>query len=119
MTTAVTPSASLPATLAATVDSLVTLTLTISNPSIATVDVIFASGQQFDFAISDSGGALLWQWSTGLAFAQMFGTKSIAPNGSLVYAAQWKPIAHGVLNAVGSLVSTSHVAVARTLVAVP
>lgn len=115
----VTPTASLPATLSAKVDSVVTLTLTVSNPSSATTDVIFGSGQQYDFTVGDANGSLLWRWSTGMAFTQVVSTRSVAANGSLVFTAQWKPTSRGTLIATGSLVSISHGASAKISLVVP
>ena len=115
----VTPSAPLNATLATTVDRLVTLTLTVSNPLASAMDVAFASSQQYDFSIADATGTVLWRWSAARAFAQMFGTQHLAPNGSMVFTAQWKPTAKGTFVAVGSLVSASHTAAAKAAFTVP
>ena len=107
-----TPSALLPATLAVTVNSVVTLALTISNPSDAPLDITFGSGQQFDFTITDATLALVWQWSAGMAFAQFLSTHTVAAHASLVYTAQWMPTVKGTLHATGQLVGVSHHATA-------
>ncbi|MEP7000853.1 MAG: BsuPI-related putative proteinase inhibitor [bacterium] len=116
----VTPVGVLPATLTATVDSLVTLTLTVRNSSRSSIEVSFSSGQQYDFAIYDAATAVqLWRWSAARAFVQTFGTQSVPSNGTLVYTAQWRPARKGNLIATGSLVSTTHRADAKILVPVP
>lgn len=114
------PSLSLPATLTAKVDSLVTLTLTVSNPSSTPAQVAFNSGQHYDFTIIDgSTGTQLWRWSLGMGFTLALGTQSIPANGTLVYTAQWKPTQKGNLIATGSLVSMSHRAESKTAFSVP
>ena len=114
------PSLLLPATLSAKVDSLVTLTLSVSNPSSVPAEVAFNSGQRYDFTISDAtNGAPLWRWGTGVLFAQMLSTQTIPANGTLVYTAQWKPTQKGNLIATGSLVSLSHRSDAKVPVWVP
>jgi hypothetical protein len=116
----VTPSASLPATLTAKVDSLVTLTLTVNNPASMPVIVAFSSGQHYDFAILDgSTGAQLWRWSLGMAFPMVASTQSVPANGTLVYSSQWKPAQKGSFTATGSLVSMSHRADAKAQISVP
>lgn len=116
----VTPSVSLPATLSAKIDSLVTLTLTVSNPASTPAAVAFNSGQHYDFTISDVlNGALLWRWSLGIGFTQMLSTQTIPANGTLVYTAQWKPTQKGNLIATGSLVSLSHRAEAKIFLMMP
>ena len=116
----VTPSVSLPATLSAKIDSLVTLTLTVSNPASTPAQVAFNSGQHYDFTISDAlNGALLWRWSLGMGFTQMLSTQTIPANGTLVYTAQWKPTQKGNLIATGSLVSLSHRADAKMFLMMP
>jgi hypothetical protein len=114
------PNVSLPATLTAKVDSLVTLTLTVSNPTAAPVTVNFNTGQHYDFTISDAtNGALLWRWGMGMMFTQALSTETIPANGKVVYTAEWKPSQKGNFIATGSLVSPSHRADARVAVSVP
>ena len=116
----VSPSASLPATLSARVDSLVTLTLTVTNPASSPVQVTFTSGQRYDFTIVDaSTGAALWRWSAARSFAQVLSTQSVPANGSLVFTEAWKPTARGNLIAIGSLVSASHRADAKIALTLP
>jgi hypothetical protein len=114
------PSASLPATLTAKVDSLVTLTLTVSNPTSSPVDIDFSSGQHFDFTISDpSTSATLWAWSADKLFTQALSSETIPANEKLEFTAEWKPTQSGDFVATGSLVSLSHRAAAKLAVSVP
>ena len=76
--------------------------------------MLFATGQQYDFAVSDASGALLWQWSADMAFAQMLGSVTLSANESLSYSAEWSPSVTGELTASGSLTSISHTATAST-----
>jgi hypothetical protein len=103
------PSNELPAQLTATVGNVVTLTLTMKNPSAAPADVKFATGQKYDFVVIDSlTGKEAWRWSAGKAFAQSVETQSIPANGSLTFTETWTPPAKGLYLAHGILVSTSH-----------
>ncbi|MEP6622363.1 MAG: BsuPI-related putative proteinase inhibitor [bacterium] len=113
------PSASLPAVLTSKVDSLVTLTLTVTNPATTPADVSFATGQRYEFTISDASGVTLWRWSDGMAFTQLFGTQTLAAGGTLVFTAQWKPTTKGSFVASGALVSVSHHAGAKATLVVP
>ena len=116
----VTPSASLPATLTTKVDSLVTLSFTVNNPTSAPVKIDFSSGQHFDFTIYDaSTGAALWVWSADKLFMQAMSSETIPANGKLEFTAQWKPTKSGSFVATGSLVSLSHRAAAKLAVSVP
>ena len=113
-------SASLPASLTAKVDSVVTLTLTVSNPSSTPVRVAFSSGQQYDFAILDATtGKDVWRWSAARSFAMMMQDVTVAANGTLVFTERWKPTAKGSFVALGSLTSVSHRAEAKAMVTLP
>jgi hypothetical protein len=113
------PRAPLPATLDIKADSIVTLTLTVSNPASAPISVLFGSGQHSDFTISDGTGAPVWQWSAGTLFTQVVSADTVSAKGQLVYSAQWQPTKKGTFTAVGWLVSRSHVADAKAQFTVP
>jgi hypothetical protein len=116
----ISPSGVLPATVSARIDSLVTLTFSVSNPTSAAVDVLFNSGQRFDFTITDaSNGAVVWRWSDGLGFTGALGSVTIPAGGSVTYSASWRPTRRGTLVATGMLASTSHKAITRTIVTLP
>ena len=116
----VTPGLTLPAALSVQVDSLVTLTLSVSNPSVTPAEVFFSSGQHFDFTVNDAAdGRVIWRWGTDMLFSQALSTQTIPANGTLVYTAQWKPTRKGNLIAIGSLKSISHRAEARLSISVP
>ena len=116
----VTPGLTLSAALSVKVDSLVTLTLSVGNPSITPAEVFFSSGQHFDFTVNDAAdGTVIWRWGTDMLFSQALSTQTIPANGTLVYTAQWKPTKRGNLIATGSLKSMSHRAEARLSISVP
>lgn len=103
------PSNELPAQLSATVGNVVTLTLTMKNPSAAPIDVQFPSGQKYDFVVIDSlTGKEAWRWSAGRGFPQTVATQTVPGNGSLTFTETWTPPAKGLYLAHGVLVSTSH-----------
>lgn len=114
------PTVALPASLTVTTDSLVNLTLTITNPGAAPVQVVHPSSQRFDFVILDaSTGLPVWRWSEGLGFFQALTTDTIAANGTLTYSASWKPAKKGSYLATGELVSLSHRAAAKASFTTP
>ncbi|CAN5280630.1 hypothetical protein BH09GEM1_BH09GEM1_01930 [soil metagenome] len=114
------PRAPLPATLGITVDSIVTLTLTVSNPASTPATVLFGSGLHADFTIYDASTAQrLWQWSAGKLFTQVVSADTVPAKGQLVYTTLWQPTKKGLFTAVGSLVSRSHVADTKVQFTVP
>jgi hypothetical protein len=116
----VTPSAPLPATLTTKVDSVVTLTLTVNNPTSSPVKIDYSSGQHFDFTVYDAPtGAPLWLWSADKLFTQALSSETIPANGKLEFTAQWKPTKPGSFVATGTLVSLSHRAAAKLALSVP
>lgn len=107
------PSNELPAQLGSVVASAagneVTLTLTVKNPSAAPIDVVFPSGQKYDFVVTDSlTGKDVWRWSATRSFLQAIEKVTLAANGALTYTEKWTPPTKGLYLAHGLLVSTSH-----------
>lgn len=114
------PPGALSANLAATVDSGVTLTLTVRNTSSTAAQVSFASGQHADFTVTDANtGAVVWRWGIGMMFTQVASTETVPPNGVLVYSGRWTPAQKGKFVATGRLVSVSHHAIASVPFNVP
>jgi hypothetical protein len=113
------PSAQLPATLTTTFDSLVTMTLTVKNPSAQPVKVTFP-GQRYDFIVTDSTtGRDAWRWAADKVFNMALADQIIPANGSLEFTERWKPLARGRYLIHGLLVSTTHRAEAYASVVVP
>ena len=114
------PSDQLPATLTAAVGASVSLTLTVSNPTSSPMQVTYASGQRYDFAVTDSTTGLeVWRWSMGKGFTQSVGTETIPAGGSVTYTESWTPPKRGLYLAHGYLTSTSHRADAYASVVIP
>jgi hypothetical protein len=114
------PTVGLPATITVTTDTLVTLTLTISNPGASAVQVVHPSSQRYEFVIADgTTGLPVWKWSDGQGFFQALTSETIAAGGRLTYTASWKPTRKGAFIATGELVSISHRAGARASFSVP
>ena len=114
------PSTELPAALSAKVDSLVTLTFTVKNPSSAAIKVTYPSGQKYDFVVIDSTtGRDAWRWSADKSFLAALVEETVPAGGALTFTASWKPLAKGKYLAHGLLVSTSHRAEAYAAVVVP
>lgn len=109
----------LPSSLTATVSGEVTLTFTVTNPGAADVEVMFSSGQHYDFVATTAGQpAPVWRWSMGMMFSQALGVRTIPAGGTLVFTEQWRA-ATGSYLMTAELLSTSHHAQATTMVDVP
>lgn len=114
------PTSELPATLTTSVDSLVTMTLTVKNPSASAIRIAFSSGQKFDFVVTDSStGRDVWRWSANKSFAAVYSEQVVPANGILAFSADWKPPTRGRYLVHGLLVSVSHRAEAYASVLVP
>ena len=116
----VTPSTEFPASLAASMDSLVHLVFTVKNPSGAPIKISFPSSQRFDIvAIDSTSGRNVWTWSANQTFLGSLQDETVPGNGALVYTASWKPPAKGLYLFHATLASTTPRAEAYTTVVVP
>ena len=116
----VSPGTNLPASLAATMDSLVHLVFTVKNPAGAPIRISFPSSQRFDIvAIDSTTGKNVWTWSANQSFLATAQDETVPGNGALVYTASWKPPAKGLYLFHATLASTSPRAEAYTTVVVP
>jgi hypothetical protein len=114
------PSAALPASLSATVDSVVTLTFTVTNPSAQPITVRYPGGLKYDIIVTDSAsGRVAWQSSFGKAATLAIIDETVPGNGKLVFTERWKPATRGVYLLHGLLASISHRAEAYASVLVP
>jgi len=98
----------LSSTLDATVtNGAVTFTFVVSNDSFPAVNIGFSSGQSYDFEIYAPGGRLVWRWSEGKAFTEVFRQETLGPKKTLTYIEQWKPTSSttGDYTAVATLAS--------------
>ena len=116
----VSPGTNLPASLAATMDSLVHLVFTVKNPAGAPIRISFPSSQRFDIvAIDSTTGKNVWTWSANQTFLAAVQEVTVPGNGALVYTASWKPTAPGRYLLHATLASTATRAEAYTTVVVP
>jgi hypothetical protein len=114
------PNASLPASLTASMDSLVHLVFTVKNPSGAPIRITFPSSQRFDIvAIDSTTGQNAWTWSANQTFLGAVQDETVPGNGALVYTASWKPAVGSRYLLHATLSSTSTRAEAYTTVVVP
>jgi len=114
------PNNDLPASLTATVDSLVHLVFTVKNPSGAPIKISFPGSQRFDIvAIDSTTGKNVWTWSANQTFLAALQDETVPGNGALVYTASWKPPSKGLYLFYATLASTSPKAEAYTTVVVP
>lgn len=90
----------------------ITLELTVRNRSDLDAVLEFASGQQFDFVVLDSGTSRVrWKWSQGKAFTQANSELLFAPDQTRTISVQWdqrgndgQPVALGNYEARGVLI---------------
>ena len=114
------PRAPLPSTLGIKVDSIATMTLTITNPGNTAESVLFTSGQHSDFSVYDGAtGERVWNSSMGVLFTQAVSTDTIPARAQRIFTAYWAPAKKGSFTATGSLVSRSHAADAKAQFTVP
>jgi hypothetical protein len=116
----VSPNSDLPASLSASVDSLVHLVFTVKNPSGGPIRITFPSSQRFDIvAIDSTTGKNVWTWSANQTFLGTIQDETVPGNGALVYTASWKPPTKGLYLFHATLATTSPRAEAYTTVVVP
>ena len=97
----------------------VRLVLHVTNPGRRAVRLDFGSAQRFDFVI-ESRGSEVWRWSADQMFAQVVGTETVAPGGSLKYDAVWRPGNRtGEFAAIGRLMSSGLSIERRTQFEIP
>lgn len=114
------PRAMLGATLGVKVDSIATLTLTVSNDGNIPQEVRFNSGQHSDFSVYDNTtGARVWNSSMGILFTQIVSVDTVPAKAQRVFTAYWVPARKGTFTAAASLVSASHSADAKATFTVP
>jgi hypothetical protein len=92
-----------------TADS-VRLTLLVTNTSTQPVTLEFATGQSYDFAISD-GERRVWRWSEDRSFTQALRQQVLAPGQTETMSEAWKadPALRGrLLTATAWVRSSSH-----------
>ena len=81
---------------------VMTLTLRAVNETNHPVTLTFRTAQRFDFVVRDPAGQELWRWATGRMFAQVAGSETIPPSGTLLYTAQVdKKLVPGIYTAAG------------------
>jgi hypothetical protein len=88
----------------------VRFTLQVTNTSQAPVTLRFASGQSYDFVVTD-GTARVWHWGGDMMFTQALRAETLAPGETRGWSETWRPAASlrgHTLTATARLVSTSH-----------
>lgn len=84
------------------------LTLHVTNPTSAPVELEFRSGQRYDFAVTRLNGDEVWRWSSDRMFTQALGTETLPAGGSIRYTADWSSGAlEGEFVATGEVTATN------------
>lgn len=81
----------------------------VTNNAAKRVELLFPSGQTYDFVVTDTLGRVLWQWSEGRAFTQAIRSSVLEREESKIFEAAWQPDSlRGAFFAVASLRSENH-----------
>lgn len=68
----------------------VRMRMQVTNPTAEAQVLHFSSSQQYDFAVYNPDGEVLWKWSQDKAFAQMLTQRALAPGESYAVTAEWE-----------------------------
>lgn len=97
----------------------ITLSLRVENVSSEPVTLRFASGQRYDFSITDRAGKVAWRWSAGRGFIQMLGQERLEPGDALSYEERYDgELAPGSYTVAGALVASNQRLEARVTIAI-
>lgn len=90
-------------------EGTVAFALQVTNASDTPVELVFPTGQSFDFLVLRDGQEV-WRWSLDRMFTQAIREETLPPGETLHYRAEWDARAArpGEYRAVGRLTSTSH-----------
>jgi hypothetical protein len=70
----------------------VRFTLQVTNTGNQPLDLLFPTGQSFDFTVRRrAGGQELWRWSADMMFTQAFRSQTLAPDSTLRFEESWRP----------------------------
>jgi hypothetical protein len=104
-----TGSSPLATSLNVSVNEGVVLTLHVTNTSDKRLEITFPSGQTHDFAVLDSAGKVVWQWSEDRLFTQAIQNKLLTPRESAKFEERWNASGlTGKFVAVATLRSTNY-----------
>jgi len=102
-------------------ESNIRLALHVTNTSKKRVELVFPSGQTYDFVILDTLGREMWRWATGRMFTQALRNKSLEGGEALDLEETWKesPLPPGRYTARAVLTSENYPIVQQTDFTVP
>ena len=91
-------------------DSSIRLALHVTNTTKKRVELMFPSGQTYDFVILDSLGREMWRWGNGRMFTQAVRNKLLTGGESIDLEETWKdaPLAPGRYTAKAVLTSENY-----------
>ena len=102
-------------------ESSIRLALHVTNTSKKRVELVFPSGQTYDFVILDTLGREMWRWANGRMFTQALRNKSLEGGEALDLEETWKesPLPPGRYTARAVLTSENYPIVQQTDFTVP
>jgi hypothetical protein len=94
---------------ATTAGDTIAFLLQVTNTADTAVQLDFATGQSFDFAVFDDEEEI-WRWSEGRMFTQALRAETIAPGETRTYRATWSPppALSGEYRVVGAMTARDH-----------
>ncbi len=102
-------SRSLASSLDVSVRDGVTLVLHVTNNTESAMELRIPNGQRYDFAILDSAGRTVWQWSAERMFTQALQTKLLGPRETVSFEERWNSEGRlGRFTAVATLKSNNY-----------
>lgn len=87
----------LPSVQATAVGDSVHFVLQVTNTTDAPIELVYPSGQSFDFQVEDGSGEIVWTWSANRMFIQAIREETIAAGETLTHSASWQPEEYGEL----------------------
>jgi hypothetical protein len=89
----------------------VRFTLQVTNTGERALELVFPTGQSYDFAVRPRGGdAESWRWSADRMFTQAVRSEALPPDSTLTFEESWRPAAGlvGEFTARGELEALEH-----------
>jgi hypothetical protein len=80
----------LPSVQAAAQGDSVEFLLQVTNTTDSAVELVYPTGQSFDFVVSDSAGGEVWRWSADRMFTQAVREDELAPGETITHSVVWR-----------------------------
>lgn len=89
----------LPSVQATAAGDSVHFVLQVTNTTDAPIELVYPSGQSFDFQVEDASGEIVWTWSANRMFMQAIREETLGAGETLTHSASWLPSEYGEMPA--------------------